>query len=177
MKTCPYLVKEDSSGQKLQEVESHEKVFNESWLQELLRKQPDILPVSEIEPIFHPPIPIGCEVSTETGSIDNLFISPRGYLILVETKLWRNPQAKREVLAQAIDYGSSISKWNYHRLNEVAREYTKKYEKVDLDLLHWVEKQSGPVEGGREFFEDTVSKNLRLGRFLTLTDVHPSIMR
>ena len=87
MKTCPYLVKEDSSGQKLQEIESHEKVFNESWLQELLRKEPDILPVNEIEPIFHPPIPIGCEVSTETGSIDNLFISPRGYLILVETKL------------------------------------------------------------------------------------------
>ena len=50
----------------------------------------------------------------------------------------------------------------------MAREYTKKYEKVDLDLLHWVEKQSGPVEGGQEFFEDTVSKNLRLGRFLTL---------
>jgi hypothetical protein len=31
-----------------------------------------------------------------------------------------------------------------------------------------VEQQQGPVEGGRHFFEETVAKNLRLGRFLTM---------
>ena len=37
-----------------------------------------------------------------------------------------------------------------------------------MDLVDWVEKRCEPVEGGRQFFEDTVAKNLRLGRFLTL---------
>jgi hypothetical protein len=127
-----------------------------------------VLPVAEIEPVFHPLIPIGREVSTETGAIDNLFISPRGYVVLVETKLWRNPQAKREVVAQAIDYGSALSKWSYSQLDEAVKAYVKKYEKADLDLLGWVEKDREPVEGGQVFFEETVAKNLRLGRFLTL---------
>jgi hypothetical protein len=107
-------------------------------------------------------------VGTDTGSIDNLFISPRGYLVLVETKLWRNPQARREVVAQAIDYAASLSRWTYSKLDGAVRAYLKTYEEVELDLLGWVEQQHGPVEGGRHFFEDTVAKNLRLGRFLTM---------
>lgn len=168
MKTYPFLINRDASGERLQPVEKRERMYDEAWLQELLRKHPDILPTAEIELVFYPLMPIGREVVTETGAIDNLFISHRGYLVLVETKLWRNPEAKREVVAQAIDYGSSVSKWNYSRLNEVARAYTKRYEDTELDLLDWVEGQCGPVEGGRLFFEETAAKNLRLGRFLTL---------
>jgi len=164
----PFLISRDASGERLQPVEKRERMYAEAWLQELLRKHPGILPTAEIELVFYPLIPIGREVVTETGAIDNLFISHRGYLVLVETKLWRNPEAKREVVAQAIDYGSSVSKWNYSRLNEVARAYTKSYEDTQLDLLDWVERQYGPVEGGQHFFEETAAKNLRLGRFLTL---------
>ena len=168
MKASPFLINEDASGETLQPVPVRERVYNEAWLQELLRKYPDILPVTEIDPVFWPLVPIGREVATETGAIDNLFISHRGYLVLVETKLWRNPQAKREVLAQAIDYASSMSKWKYNRLDEVARDYTLKYENLEIGLVDWVEKHQGPVEGGSYFFEETVAKNLRLGRFLTL---------
>ena len=35
-------------------------------------------------------------------------------------------------------------------------------------MIEWVEKACWPVEGGRDFFEDTVAKNIRLGRFLIL---------
>jgi len=168
MKACPYLINKDASGQKLQHITIQERAYDEIWLQDVLRRHPDILPVDEIETVFYPLVPIGREVVTETGAIDNLFISHRGYLVLIETKLWRNPEAKREVIAQAIDYGSSLSKWNYNRLNGVAKEYTKRYENTELELVDWVEKQGGPVEGGRYFFEETVAKNLRLGRFLTL---------
>jgi hypothetical protein len=166
MKAYPYLVNKDSTGERLQTVEAH--LYNEAWLQELLRKHPEILPVDEIEPVFHPLIPIGREVATDTGYIDNLFISHSGYLVLVETKLWRNPEAKREVVAQAIDYSSSLSKWDYKHLDDVARAYTKEYEGSKQSLLEWVERQSGPVEKSHEYFEDVVVKNLKLGRFLTL---------
>jgi hypothetical protein len=168
MKAPPFLIQADASGETLQPIEDRERVYDEYWLQELLRKHPDILPVAEIEPVFSPLVPIGREVVTDTGAIDNLFISHRGYLVLVETKLWRNPEAKREVVAQAIDYASSVSKWNYSKLDEVAREYTKKYENAEIGLVDLVEGLCGPVEGGHYFFEETAAKNLRLGRFLTL---------
>jgi len=168
MKAYPFLINQDASGQRFQPIDTQNPLYNEKWLQDLLRRNPEILPVAEIEPVFYPLTPIGQEVGTETGAIDNLFISHRGYLVLVETKLWRNPEAKREVVAQAIDYGSSLSKWSYNRLNDVARDYTKEYENTKLDLIEWVEQRFGPVEGGRDFFEETVAKNLRLGRFLTL---------
>ena len=168
MQAYPYLVHKDASGESLQPIEHRERMYAEAWLQELLRGNPEILPVAEIEPIFYPLVPIGREVPTGTGAIDNLFISHRGYLVLVETKLWRNPEAKREVVAQAIDYASAVSKWNYSLLDEVARGYTREYEDTEMGLANWVEKQCGPIEGGRLFFEETVAKNLRLGRFLTL---------
>jgi hypothetical protein len=168
MKASPFLISEDGSGDALHPIGRRERAYDEAWLQGLLRQHPDILPVAEIEPIYHPLLSIGCEVGTATGSIDNLFISPRGYLVLVETKLWRNPQARREVVAQAIDYASSLSQWSYSQLDEAVRGYLQAYEGVDLDLLGWVEKHHGPVEGGRYYFEETVAKNLRLGRFLTV---------
>jgi len=179
MKAPPFLIQESTTGNKLHPLGENERLYREDWLQKTLRQYPDILPTAEVEPVFHPLVPIGREVNVGTGSIDNLFISHRGYLVLVETKLWRNPQAKREVVAQAIDYGSSISKWNYSKLDEVVQDYTKRFEDQKYDLVNWVVRQRGPVEGGQEFFEETVANNLRLGRFLILIvgdKIRPSII-
>ena len=41
-----------------------------------------------------------------------------GYLTLVETKLWRNPEARRTVVAQIIDYASHLSTWTYDDLRQ-----------------------------------------------------------
>lgn len=168
LKTPPFLAHKAGSGRTLRPINVRGDAYKESWLQELLRQHPDILPLHEIEPVFWPAVPIGREVATGTGSIDNLFISHRGYLTVVETKLWRNPEAKREVLAQAIDYGCSVAKWRYADVDQVARAYTSRYEGQACGLVDWVEQRRGPVEGGRAFFEDTVTRNLRLGRFLTV---------
>ena len=100
MKNKPFVIKPDKTRKALISINPEEGVFNESWLQELLDNYPEILPVNEIEPVFWPLVPIGREVQTKAGPIDNLFISKEGYPVLVETKLWRNPQAKREVVAQ-----------------------------------------------------------------------------
>jgi hypothetical protein len=168
MKPLPYIINQDASGESLSPIDINSSHFNEFWLQELLRLHPNILPLAEIEPIYYPAVPIGREVTTEVGAIDNLFISHRGYPVLVETKLWRNPEAKREVFAQVLDYGTSISKWSYQRIDQIARTYVKKYEHQDCNLVSWVESRCGPVEGGPEYFEEVVTRNLRLGRFLTL---------
>ena len=87
MKASPVLITKDASGEKLQPIDIRNQAYDEAWLQELLREHPDILPVAEIEPIFQPLTPIGRETPTETGAIDNLFVSHRGYLVLVETDI------------------------------------------------------------------------------------------
>ncbi len=88
----PFIVTADSYSH-LERVPLTEKVFQEEWLQRLLQNSPQLLPVAEIDAIYAPLVSIGREVATKAGYIDNLFISPKGYVTIVETKLWRNPQA------------------------------------------------------------------------------------
>ncbi len=33
--------------------------------------------------------------------------------MLVEAKLWRNPEARRKVIGQILDYAKELSRWNY----------------------------------------------------------------
>jgi hypothetical protein len=79
MKSKPYLINTDRRGHALEPIASEAKHFSESWLQELLDRHPHILPVDEIEPVFWPLVPIGREIATDVGYIDNLFISEAGY--------------------------------------------------------------------------------------------------
>lgn len=163
--THTLLVKEDGSSDALQIVDVAAGQFDEAWLQELLRRHPEILPVGEIEPIFAPLVSVGREVSTDAGSIDNLFMSPAGYPVIVETKLWRNPEARREVVAQLIDYAAAVSKWDYAAIDRAARRYSSQYEGEELSLAQLIQRKHGPLESG---FERTVARSLKLSRFLLL---------
>ena len=168
MNTVPYQIDKDSIGRELTPIDPANAKYQESWLQELLRNYPDTLPTAEIEPVFSPLIPIGREVPTATGYIDNLFISPQGYPVLVETKLWRNPDARRDVLAQSIDYAASITGWKFSKLDEITRKYTDQYEGNAFGLIEWIEYYTHEPVEDLDYFEETVSNNLRLGRFLML---------
>jgi hypothetical protein len=124
--------------------------------------------VADIEPVFYPLIPIGREVPTETGVIDNLYISQQGYPVIVETKLWRNPEARRDVFAQSIDYAVSLSKWKFQELDQCTKSYTKTFGKP-FGLLEWIDEYlHEPLDVDNIYFEENVSRNLRLGRFLIL---------
>ncbi|PRY69866.1 hypothetical protein [Halomonas ventosae] len=86
---------------------------NEAWLRDLLADNPDLLPIEEVDPSFAPLVPLCTELSTEAGPVDAVFISPSGRLTLVECKLWRNPEARRKVIAQILDYTRAVSQWSY----------------------------------------------------------------
>ena len=167
MRSFPLIMNEGNVGERLFEIDPAETAFDENWLQQLIFEHPEILPVAEIEGIFAPMISIGREVSTKLGSIDNLFMSQRGYPVLVETKLWRNPEARRNVVAQALDYASALSEWDFMRLDESVRKFTKRMSN-EQGLIELIEENFGEIEEGHEYFIDTVNKNLRLGRFLIL---------
>lgn len=142
-------------------------LYNEGWIQELIHKHPDLLPVRELEPAFHPIFPVCRELPTKAGDLDNLFVSENGSLVLVECKLWKNPQARREVIGQALDYAKEISRWTYEDLVEAVSKRTKSQEDGVLKAV-----QEGRGDKTEEFdektFIDSVSRNLRRGRFLLL---------
>lgn len=166
MKVIHEVSPQSQSVRSYEAVDASEGAFSEKWLQETLRRHPDVLPTDDIEPAFHPLIPIGREVHTEAGPIDDLFISYAGYLVVVETKLWRNPEARREVIAQLLDYASALARFTYDQVDAATCEYVKKYEgETCASLEEWVESRGGPVDAG---FQSRVSRNLKQGRFLLL---------
>jgi hypothetical protein len=114
----PYIIKDkDAAGNSLSPLSIKENLFQENWLQELLFKHPSILPLGEIDVGYSPAISIGREIA----NIDNLFISPNGLITIVETKLWRNPEAHRTVVAQILDYAKTLSTWDYSKLDEAVK--------------------------------------------------------
>jgi hypothetical protein len=93
----PYVIEDiEASGRMLKPLPIKNKLFQEEWLQKLLQNHSAILPVELIDESFGPLVPLGREIA----NIDNLFISPSGSITIVETKLWRNPEAHRTVVAQ-----------------------------------------------------------------------------
>jgi len=125
--------------------------LNEAWLQEVLEKAPGLLPIAEIDDRVQPPLfSLGCEISTPAGSIDNLFISASGHLVVVETKLWRNPEARRKVVAQILDYATHVRRWNYSILCKLTKK-TNIWEMVSPDVAEhdWIDQVNANLAAGR----------------------------
>ena len=119
--TKPLLVFQDGSANVLERVPlafggSGQK--SERWLQDTLFAHPEVLPVKEIDPHIGPLIPVCTEIETGAGQADILFVTPSGQVVLVETKLWRNPEARREVVAQILDYAKQLTSWTYEVLDQ-----------------------------------------------------------
>ncbi len=147
--------------------------FNERWLQDLLRWHPHILPIGKIDESFAPLIPIGREVSVDSGSIDNLFINPAGKITIVETKLWKNPEQRRQVVGQVMDYAKDLSRWTYEDLDEsvVSFYQNPNYQRQPSDkhlFQSLIDHLPGKTDFNETEFANQTIRNLQQGRFLLL---------
>lgn len=136
---------------------------NEAWLRDALRDHADTLPVRAIDPAFGPLTTVCTELQTAAGRIDNVFVSPNGRLTLVECKLWRNPQARREVVAQILDYAKELSGWDYSELQKRVNARTGRSGNYLFELV----KAKHP-ETVEQDFVDEAGAALRQGRFMLL---------
>jgi len=109
MRCEPAIVGVHHDVKVLRPVEPSEQRFDEAWLQELIFRCPRLLPAELVDKGLGALIPIAKEFAVPSGHIDNLYLTLEGRLCLVETKLWRNPQAHRTVLAQIIDYAKDLA--------------------------------------------------------------------
>lgn len=145
---------------RLQQVNAN---FDESWLQDFIFKHHQTLPLDEIEPAFGSLIPVCRELPTPAGPVDLLFINNRGLLTLVECKLWRNPEARREVVGQILDYAKELSRWTY---TDLQHAISRAQHVADNSLFELVARNS--EESDERNFIDSVARNLRRGRLLLL---------
>lgn len=136
--------------------------YNEAWLQGLIHQHPQILPIGDIEPGFGSPIPVAMEVACGAGFIDNLYLTPSGEIVLVETKLWRNVQARREVVAQALDYVAALMGMRYQSFETAILKA-----RGGGGSLHALVADQ-PDAADESSFIDAVSRNLRRGRMLVI---------
>src|SRR3546814_9834658 len=107
-RAIPVLITNDNNRSVLTRIRLGNGLHDENWLQTLIHDHPAILPVSDIEPGFGDLIAAAREVPCGHGYIDNLYLTPSGDIVLVETKLWRNSQMRREAVAQALDYVAAL---------------------------------------------------------------------
>ncbi|MFH1141626.1 MAG: hypothetical protein V1724_08225 [Chloroflexota bacterium] len=166
--TSPVIVHPDRTVQKLERVPLGKHGMAEEDFQEILRQHPELLPVEEIEPVFAPLVCVGREVSAGTGSIDLLYLSSQGYPVIVETKLWRNPEARRQVVAQILGYTAAVVQWSFDDLEKRVKAYNAEYHDGPAGILDTL-RRFGPIDPDDEqLVVDTVARNLRQGRILLL---------
>lgn len=137
--------------------------IDERTIQTIVERFPDALPIAEIDPAFVNPISICTELNTPVGAIDNFLLTETGMPVLVECKLWRNPEGRRKVVGQILDYAKELSAWTYSDLQrEVNKRVNQKGDPI-LGLLREAGKDVNEID-----LSDAVSFNLRKGRFLLL---------
>ncbi len=120
-----------------------------------------------IEPLFAGLRPLARELPVGGGFLDLIFMNGEGYLTLVETKLWRNPEARRTVVAQIIDYASHLSTWTYDALRQAVLSCRHNDAGTSSDPLVDLASDGDDDVDEREFV-DRMNRNLRLGRFVLL---------
>jgi len=88
--------------------------YDEKWIQQLLFENPKLLQTTPDEAAI---VPVCRELalrgSGNTVFLDIFAVRTNGKPVLIECKLWRNPQARREVIGQILEYASILKGYNY----------------------------------------------------------------
>jgi len=152
----------------------------EDALQTLLENYPQIIPGKQIDPGGEDPpqfVLLRREMPVGSWSLDHLYVDQKGVLTLVETKLIQNPESRREVMGQLIEYAANAKEnWASGRVRQYATDFwNKKNESLD-DLLLDAFGQELDVED----FWNEVELNLKSGRMRLMIgadEIRPEVRR
>jgi hypothetical protein len=108
------------------------------------------------------------------GSSDVILINSAGDIVVVECKLAKNPEKKRTVIGQVLDYASSLTALSYDDLDaRVAREHKR-------PLHQMMEERVPAEEWDQDQFQIAVSGTLASGRFklvIAIDEMDPDLAR
>lgn len=130
----------------------------EGKLQDYLEGFPSLISLKEIDENASDLLCIGREIGAGPGSIDLLYIDENGLLTIVETKLARNPEARRTVIGQIIEYASYVCEWTVDKVEAIANAYLKS------DLYEAMKEFAGG-DFAADDFRTSIERNLQGGNF------------
>lgn len=149
--------------------------FAEKLPQCLIADCPDLLPIREFLPSTTSVYSLAREVPVNLGDrgglIDNLLVTNDGYLVIVEDKLFRNPEAIREVVTQTLQYGMAVSSMRVRELEASIRRGIAPALRPDEGIVDAVRRIAGVEDGGLSLaddFEEALERHLRRGEILLL---------
>jgi hypothetical protein len=142
----------------------------ESVLQDYLVDYPDLLPGDQIDPenprrwllvAQEMGVP-GEEDGTGRWSLDHLFLDQDGIPTFVECKRATDTRARREVVAQMLDYAANGTEyWSMDRLRQAAAEAAQRRGRsLDEEIAELLDGDETDIEA----YWDTVEANLRAHR-------------
>lgn len=139
--------------------------YDEHWLQDLLFRHPALIVPDRLEGGLSDIVPLCRELAIPraggTVFADILGVARTGRLVIIECKLWRNPQARREVLAQILEYAALLRRWSFGDLTTGIKRKLATREPNPIFAaakLRWPELEEAP-------FVDAVTRSVRLGDF------------
>jgi hypothetical protein len=151
----------------------------EEALQTLFEEYPAIIPGTQIDPASEDPPRFALlrrEMPVGGWSLDHLYIDQFGVLTLVETKLLQNPESRREVVAQIIEYAANArAAWGSGAARQLSAEFWSKREKDLDDVL----RESLPNSDIDQLWRD-VESNLEMGRIRLIVaadSIRPEVRR
>jgi hypothetical protein len=158
----------------------------EDILQVLLERYNDLLPGDQIDPeeprrwllVSREMGVPGTDGGSDVWSLDHLFIDQDGIPTFVECKRACDTRARREVVAQMLDYAANGTLyWSMDKLRQTASDFARDH-KRDLDEeIRALGDSEEPIEP--EEFWKTVEQNLRKGhvRLIFVCDHTPLELR
>lgn len=154
----------------------------EDALQTFFENYPQIIPGKQIDPGSDDPPRFALlrrEMPVGGWSLDHLFIDQRGVLTLVETKLFQNPESRREVIGQIIEYAANATEsWSGGGARQKATEFwSNQNPPEELDKI--LQNEFGEDLDIEDFWRK-VEENLKNGkiRLIIATDeLRPEVRR
>lgn len=151
----------------------------EEALQTLIEKHPQVIPGNQIDPesddpprfvLLHREMPLG------GWSLDHLLVDQRAVPTLLEAKLVQNPEARREVVGQILEYAANAARvWGDGQARRKAEEFWQKkgkdIGKIIHEHLNW---------DNVEAFWEQVEENLEIGRIrliIAADELRPEVER
>ena len=138
--------------------------YTEHWLRDLLFRHPELLVVDRLG--FEEIVPLCKELALPRAGnsvyADILGVTRSGRLAVVECKLWRNPQARREVVAQILEYAALLRRWSFGDLTTGVKR--RLGGSTGPNPIFSTARQKWPdIEEAA--FVDAISRSLQLGDF------------
>lgn len=134
----------------------------ETELQQLIIESPSLIPVSDIRDDLSPLVLAVREFGLPgSGNTDAVAFTADGDVAIIECKLATNPEIKRKVIGQIIEYAAFLWEMTYEELD---RRVQSRLYKPLVDLVR--EAVAGDWE--ENTFRDNVARSLQEGNFILI---------